>query len=110
MTDSEKRLHETTTEIDRLQKQRLVLRRAEEKAAALAAVPDDDLTQIKGIKKVINEQLHVHGIRTWRQIALWDEEELRVFSELQAFKNRASREKWQEQARALHEAAHGPLA
>ena len=37
------------------------------------------------------------------------EEELRGFSELLAFKNRAVREKWREQARALHEAAHGPL-
>jgi predicted flap endonuclease-1-like 5' DNA nuclease len=109
LADSEKRLRDATTEIDQLQKQILVLHRAEEKAAALAAVPDDDLTRIKGIKKVINEQLRAHGIRTWRQIAQWDEEELRVFSELLAFKNRASREKWQEQARVLHEAAHGPL-
>ncbi|MCB1277198.1 hypothetical protein [Prosthecobacter sp.] len=110
LADSEKRLLTTTTEIERLQNQTQALRRSEEKAAALAGVADDDLTQIKGIKKVIREQLHAHGIRTWRQIAQWDENELRAFSEILAFKNRAAREKWQEQARALHEAAHGPLS
>lgn len=110
LADSEKRLHTATSEIERLQKQVRVLKRAGEKAASLVSVPDDDLTQIKGIKKVINEHLRAHGIRTWRQIAQWDAEDLRVFSELLAFKNRAGREKWQEQARALHEAAHGPLS
>ncbi len=109
LADSEKRLLTATTEIERLQSQTHVLHRTEEKAAALAHVPDDDLTQIKGIKKVINEQLRAHGIRTWQQIAHWDEDELRVFSELLAFKNRATREQWKEQARTLHESAHGGL-
>lgn len=108
LADSEKRLTAASAEIERLQTQTRVLRRIEESAAS-STVPDDDLTQIKGIKKVISEQLYSHGIRTWRQIALWNEEELRAFSELLAFKNRAAREHWQEQARTLHEAAHGPL-
>lgn len=99
-----------TREIERLQNQIRVLHQTETKAAALAGVADDDLTQIKGIKKVINQQLNAYGIRTWRQIAQWDEDELRAFSEILAFKNRATREKWREQARALHEAAHGPLS
>ena len=109
LTDSEKRLSAASSEIERLQAQTRVLRRTADSAAS-NTVPDDDLTKIKGIKKVIGEQLHAHGIRTWRQIALWDGEELRAFSELLAFKNRAVREQWQEQARALHEATHGPLA
>ncbi|MBB5033414.1 hypothetical protein [Prosthecobacter vanneervenii] len=109
LADSEKRLAAATAEVDSLQTQTRVLRRIEESAAVSSSVPDDDLTQIKGIKKVISEQLYSHGIRTWRQIALWNEEELRAFSELLAFKNRATREQWQEQARALHEAAYGPL-
>ncbi len=109
LADSEKRLVTATAEIERLQNQTRVLLRVEETTAALADVPDDDLTQIKGIKKVISEQLRAHGIRTWRQIALWDEAEQRAFSELLAFKNRATREQWQEQARALHAAAHGSL-
>jgi predicted flap endonuclease-1-like 5' DNA nuclease len=108
--DSEKRLVTATTEIERLQNQTRVLHRVEAQADALSEVPDDDLTQIKGIKKVISEQLRAHGIRTWRQIAQWNDDEQRAFSELLAFKNRATREQWQEQARALHEAAHGPLA
>jgi len=109
LADSEKRLATATSEIERLQNQARVLLRVEATTAALADVPDDDLTQIKGIKTIISDQLHAHGIRTWRQIAQWDEDELRTFSELLAFKNRATREQWQQQARALHEAAHGPL-
>lgn len=109
LADSEERLQTASTEIARLENQARVLHQAQEKAATLAGVPDDDLTQIKGIKKVINEQLRAYGIRTWKQIAQWDDAELRAFSELLAFKNRAAREQWQEQARALHEAAHGPL-
>ncbi len=109
LADSEKRLVTATTEIERLENQTRVLLRVEKAAAELSEVPDDDLTQIKGIKGVISEQLRAHGIRTWKQIALWDESEQRAFSELLAFKNRASREQWQEQARALHEAAHGLL-
>lgn len=106
LSDSEKRLQAAQAELSRLQTQTRVLQGLEEKAAALTSVPDDDLTKIKGIKNVISEQLRAHGIRTWRQIAEWDDDELRVFSELLAFKNRATREKWKEQARALHEAAH----
>ena len=109
LADSEKRLATTTAEIERLQTQARVLQHVENTAAALADVPDDDLTQIKGIKKITSDQLRAHGIRTWRQIALWDEDEKRAFSELLAFKNRAKREQWRQQARALHEAAHGPL-
>ncbi|OYW71602.1 MAG: hypothetical protein B7Z37_27300 [Verrucomicrobia bacterium 12-59-8] len=107
--DREKRLLTTTSEIERLQNQTRVLLRVEETTAAQADVPDDDLTQIKGIKKITSDHLRAHGIRTWRQIALWDADELRAFSELLAFKNRAHREQWQQQARTLHEAAHGPL-
>jgi predicted flap endonuclease-1-like 5' DNA nuclease len=109
LSDSEKRLQSASREIERLQNQARVLRHVAENAAALAGTPDDDLTLIKGIKSVISEQLRSHGIRTWRQIAQWNDDELRAFSEILAFKNRASREQWKEQARALHEAAHGPL-
>lgn len=109
LADSESRLQSANSEIDRLQNQFRVLRKMGENAEALAGVADDDLTRIKGIKNVISEQLRAHGIRTWRQIASWDDNELRAFSELLAFKNRATREKWKEQARALHESAHGQL-
>lgn len=109
LSDSEKRLQSASREIERLQNQARALHHVAENAASLAGTPDDDLTLIKGIKSVISEQLRAHGIRTWRQIAQWNDDELRAFSEILAFKNRASREQWKEQARALHEAAHGPL-
>ena len=109
LADSEKRLATATSEIERLQNQTRVLLRVEQATAADADVPDDDLTQIKGIKKIISDQLRAHGIRTWRQIAQWNEDEQRAFSELLAFKNRSTREQWRQQARSLHEAAHGPL-
>jgi len=86
-----------------------ILAAFQEKAATFAAVADDDLTQIKGIKKIINERLRAHGIRSWKQIAQWDDDELHAINELLALKNRATREMWREQARALHEAAYGPL-
>jgi predicted flap endonuclease-1-like 5' DNA nuclease len=110
LADSETRLQSTAQEIERLKNQAHVLQRVTENAAALAGTPDDDLTRIKGIKNVISEKLRAHGIRTWRQIAQWNDEELSAFSEILAFKNRATREQWKEQARALHEAAHGPLS
>jgi predicted flap endonuclease-1-like 5' DNA nuclease len=86
-----------------------VLQRAAAAAAALTQEPDDDLTRIKGIKPATSEQLRSRGIRTWRQIAQWNDDDLRVFSDLLGFKNRAIREKWREQASALHEAAQGHL-
>ncbi len=110
LADSETRLQSTAQEIERLKNQARVLQRVTENTAALAGTPDDDLTRIKGIKNVISEKLRAHGIRTWRQIAQWNDEELSAFSEILAFKNRATREQWKEQARALHEAAHGPLS
>lgn len=109
LSDSEKRLQTAAAEVSRMENQAAVLQRVEEHNATLTLAADDDLTQIKGIKKVISEQLHAHGIRTWRQIAQWNDDDMNAFSDLLAFKNRASREKWREQARALHEAAHGPL-
>lgn len=110
LADSEKRLQSAAQENERLKNQAHVLQRVTENAAALGGTPDDDLTRIKGIKNVISEKLRAHGIRTWRQIAQWNDEELSAFSEILAFKNRATREQWKEQARALHEAAHGPLS
>lgn len=109
LADSEKRLQADSADTERMQTQVSVLKKVSEAAAALQPVPDDDLTRIKGIKNVISDQLRSLGIRTWRQIALWNDDELRTFSELLAFRNRATREKWKQQARELHESVHGPL-
>lgn len=105
LAGSEERLATAEQAVESLQNQRRALEKALSQAAALNGVPDDDLTRIKGIKKVLSDQLHAHGIRTWRQIAGWDEDDLRAFSELLAFKNRAARDHWQEQAQKLMQQA-----
>lgn len=110
LSESAERLSQVRGEVENVRNQIQVLERVETIAAQLADVPDDDLTRIKGIKKITSDRLRSQGVRTWRQIALWDEKERAVFSELLAFKNRVVREQWQEQARALHEATHGPLS
>ncbi|MDZ4287395.1 MAG: hypothetical protein U0984_05530 [Prosthecobacter sp.] len=75
--------------------------------AAGAPAAEDDLTQIKGIKAALDQQLRAFGIRTYRQIAQMSADDLQAFSELLAFKNRAHRDEWQRQARELHRAKYG---
>ena len=103
---SQERLTSAQDAAKSLQTQQRALQKA---LAQSAELPEDDLTQIKGIKTVLSDHLHAHGIRTWRQIAEWTDDDLAAFSELLAFKNRATRDNWREQARQLHEATHGPL-
>ena len=98
---SQKRLDEAQTAAAAVESRERVLQKALEQAAQLPPGTEDDLTRIKGIKKVLRDKLHAHGIRTFRQIAEWTDEDLHAFSEILAFKNRATRDKWQEQARAL---------
>ena len=98
---SQKRLDEAQTAAAAVESRERVLQKALEQAAQLPPESEDDLTRIKGIKKVLRDKLHAHGIRTFRQIAEWTDEDLHAFSEILAFKNRATRDKWQEQARAL---------
>ncbi|MES2593773.1 MAG: hypothetical protein V4662_00470 [Verrucomicrobiota bacterium] len=66
----------------------------------------DDLTRIKGIASVLEKRLHELGVYTWRQIASWDDGNIREFSTRLSFKDRIVREKWVEQARSLNEARH----
>lgn len=61
----------------------------------------DDLTKIKGVKTVINNQLLDHGICTWKQIMEWTSDDIASFSELLVFKNRITKDRWLEQAAAL---------
>ena len=98
---SQKRLDEAQSAAAAVESRERVLQKALEQAAQLPPGTEDDLTRIKGIKKVLRDKLHAHGIRTFRQIAEWTEEDLHAFSEILAFKNRATRDKWQEQAREL---------
>ncbi|MFO1437074.1 MAG: hypothetical protein U1F81_02055 [Verrucomicrobiaceae bacterium] len=101
LASSAERLSEAQAAVESLQNQQRALHKTIQQATDLASQPDDDLTKIKGIKGVLSEQLHALGIRTWRQIAEWNDDDLRAFSELLAFKNRATRDHWQEQAKLL---------
>lgn len=101
LASSAERLSEAQAAVESLQNQQRALHKTLQQATALTSVPADDLTKIKGIKGVLSEQLHALGIRTWRQIADWNDDDLRAFSELLAFKNRAARDRWQEQAKLL---------
>jgi predicted flap endonuclease-1-like 5' DNA nuclease len=101
LASSAERLSEAQAAVESLQNQQRALHKTLQQATALTSVPADDLTKIKGIKGVLSEQLHALGIRTWRQIAEWNDDDLRAFSELLAFKNRATRDCWQEQAKLL---------
>ena len=101
LASSAERLSEAQTAAASLQNQQRALHKTLQQTTELASQPDDDLTQIKGIKGVLSEQLHALGIRTWRQIAEWNDDDLLAFSELLAFKNRATRDHWQEQAKQL---------
>ena len=101
LASSAERLSEAQAAVESLQNQHRALHKTLQQTTDLANQPDDDLTKIKGIKGVLSDQLHALGIRTWRQIAEWNDDDLRAFSELLAFKNRATRDHWQEQARLL---------
>jgi predicted flap endonuclease-1-like 5' DNA nuclease len=101
LASSAERLSEAQTAVESLQNQQRALHKTLQQTTELASLPDDDLTKIKGIKGVLSDQLHALGIRTWRQIAEWNDDDLLAFSELLAFKNRATRDHWQEQARLL---------
>ena len=59
----------------------------------------DDLTQIKGIGKVIQSKLRRMGVKTFAQVAAWDKKEVAHFGEKLNFKGRISREKWVPQAK-----------
>lgn len=69
----------------------------------------DDLTDIKGIAKVLNRKLNEHGISTFRQIALMTEAEIAELGEALGLKNRITRDQWQAQARRLHAEKHGEV-
>ncbi|MBL9185114.1 MAG: hypothetical protein JNN17_23405 [Verrucomicrobiaceae bacterium] len=101
LASSAERLSEAQAAVESLQNQQRALHKTLQQTTDLASVPDDDLTKIKGIKGVLSDQLHALGIRTWKQIAEWNDDDLRAFSELLAFKNRATRDQWQEQAKLL---------
>jgi predicted flap endonuclease-1-like 5' DNA nuclease len=67
----------------------------------------DDLTQLKGVASIIERRLNEFGVYTFKQIALWDDEHIREFSNRLSFKDRITRERWVDQARELHHQKYG---
>ena len=61
----------------------------------------DDLTEIKGIGKVIERRLHELGVTSFRQLAELSPAEAKRINEAIDFPGRVERERWIEQARAL---------
>lgn len=73
----------------------------------------DDLTQIKGVAKVLERKLHNVGVFYFWQIAEWSAEDVAyVDGQLEAFQGRIERDDWVTQATelaALPDAAHRPV-
>jgi len=60
----------------------------------------DDLKRIAGIGPKLEQLLHGLGVHTFRQVALWSDEEIdRMDSHLKRFRGRIRREQWVERAR-----------
>jgi|GEM_PF-2351923 len=100
LREAEQRLAGLDGELAALENQDRALRHTLQLLSEVGGA-EDDLTKIKGVKAVLNKKLHAFGVRTYRQIASWSDEDVAAFSELLAFKNRIHRDKWQEQARKL---------
>jgi predicted flap endonuclease-1-like 5' DNA nuclease/predicted nucleic acid-binding Zn-ribbon protein len=63
----------------------------------------DELTEIRGIGKVLAGKLHELGIYRYEQLAALDEEDVdRVQGLIPDFERRMQRDNWLEQARSLH--------
>ena len=80
------------------------LREALERAEAEAGTADeeDDLEQLRGIGPVLHRKLNELGIRSFRQIASWTDDDVeRVGSQVGAFPGRIRRDRWVEKAREL---------
>jgi predicted flap endonuclease-1-like 5' DNA nuclease len=68
----------------------------------------DDLKRISGIGPTLEKLLNDHGVTSFRQIALWTEEEIEtIAAQLGAFQTRIRRDHWVAQARREHEATYG---
>lgn len=63
----------------------------------------DDLKQIKGIGKVLEDKLNGLGVFHFDQIAAWTIEEVNWVNDHLSFKGRIQREEWIPQAKTLAE-------
>jgi predicted flap endonuclease-1-like 5' DNA nuclease len=69
--------------------------------AAQAVKAGDDLTEIRGIGKVIERRLRELGVTSFRQLAELSQEDAKKINDAIDFPGRVERERWVEQARTL---------
>lgn len=70
--------------------------------SAADTVEDDDLQKIRGIGPVLRRKLNERGIRSFRQIAGWSDEDIdRTASQIGSFPGRIRRDRWVERATEL---------
>ncbi len=67
----------------------------------------DDLTQIKGIAKVLEKRLHEVGVYRYKQVAQWSDKHVEAFSKRLSFHDRIQRDRWREQCIDLHHEKYG---
>lgn len=105
---SETQAHQLSLEREllRLRDAKLALEQ-ELKAVHAAPPPADDLTRLRGVGAVMSKKLHTAGITSYRQLASLTAAELSILDQTLKLQGRATREKWQDQARSLHHEVHG---
>lgn len=77
-------------------------------AGAIQYDEKDDLKEIFGIAKVLEDRLNEIGIHTFREIATFTEEDIeRVAEQIGPFRGRIRRDHWITQAKSLHKEKYG---
>ena len=66
----------------------------------------DDLKEISGVAGVLEGKLHEFGIYRFKQVALWQRDQIDTFSERLNFPDRIDRDMWVHQAVDLHFEKH----
>jgi predicted flap endonuclease-1-like 5' DNA nuclease len=81
---------------------------AEAAAPPARAVPSDDLKKVRGIGPRFERLLNELGVHTYKQIALWrDEDIVKYARELHTFPERVHRDEWVRSAREQHLLKYG---
>lgn len=110
---SETQAHQLSLERELLRLRDAKLALEQELKAVHAAPPPaaaptiDDLTRLRGVGAVMSKKLHTAGITSYRQLASLTAAELSTLDQTLKLQGRATREKWQDQARSLHHEVHG---
>lgn len=74
---------------------------ASEAAAPAGELDTSNLSLISGIGPTIEKKLRAAGVKTWNDIAAWDEATIEKYNEELKLGGRATREEWVEQAKEL---------